>query len=201
MCSQEQFEDWKNGKLLFNVWDDELLTPSVSWNRTIRNTLQEAANSGFIIVLLSENYINSSYCLEELKEIMELSKTAKIITLAIGECSIPELLKDSRVYRIPLVPSDEDIHLLVELIEADLKRGIKGPISYQADALNKYNEIAEKINYEKRFHPLDAELVHALGATDDYIEIYRFPCCGRQIVVGDGPVSRFRSDGCQKEEK
>lgn len=25
MCTQEQFEDWKNGKLLFNVWDDEFV--------------------------------------------------------------------------------------------------------------------------------------------------------------------------------
>lgn len=25
MCTEEQFEDWKNGKLLFNVWDDEFV--------------------------------------------------------------------------------------------------------------------------------------------------------------------------------
>ena len=24
-CTEEQFEDWKNGKLLFNVWDDEFV--------------------------------------------------------------------------------------------------------------------------------------------------------------------------------
>lgn len=38
------------------------------------------------------------------------------------------------------------------------------------------------------------------GAADDYCEIYRFPCCGKTVIVGDGPVSRHRCDGCCREE-
>ena len=40
--------------------------------------------------------------------------------------------------------------------------------------------------------------------SDDYIEVYEFPCCGLKVAVGDGPVSRFRADGCcckKKENK
>jgi len=29
MCTQEQFDDWKNGKLLYNAWDDEFVEAKV----------------------------------------------------------------------------------------------------------------------------------------------------------------------------
>lgn len=99
-------------------------------------------------------------------------------------------------YQIPHIHKNEDAHLLGELIEAELKRKIIGPISCQAEAWNKISEINEKLNYEKRFHPQDEIIVGNSGATDDYIEIYEFPCCGKRIVVGDDPISRFRADGC-----
>lgn len=40
ICSEEQFEDWKNGKLLFNDWDDEF----VKFNELTDQDKQDAKN-------------------------------------------------------------------------------------------------------------------------------------------------------------
>ena len=182
-------------RLDFDVWNSVCdLKGSVNIFRTIESEIDRAAKYGFIIILYTEKYKNSSHCMQELR--LSIASGAKIIIIGLGDTTIPDALRKYHCYQIPHVPKKEDAHLLGELIEAELKRKIIGPISYQAEALNKISEINEKLNYEKRFHPQDAIMVGNTGATDDYIEIYEFPCCGKRIVVDDGPVSRFRADGC-----
>ena len=127
-----------------------------------------------------------------------IQNNAKIIALVLDNCEIPEILKTHHWYRIPNTPTEADILLIVDLIEADLKRVIKGPISYQAEAWNTLTKIQEKLNYEKCYHSEEAVMIGNTGAGDDYCEIYEFPCCGKRIIVGDGPVSRYRCDGCCK---
>ena len=46
------------------------------------------------------------------------------------------------------------------------------------------------------WHPEDPISVKALGAQEDYLEVFEFPCCGAS-VLSDRPPSRFRSDGCK----
>lgn len=174
------------------------LTAGRSWLGEMKSGIKEAAQSGFVLMIITEKYVESEYCLAELREIMKLAGKAKIIAIKIGNVELPEFARRLRCYSIPTMPTREDAHLIVELVEADLKSGIKGAIRFQADAFNKMKEISEKLNYEGRYHTSEAVCVRSGGATDDYIEVYEFPCCGRTVVVGDGPVSRFRSDGCQK---
>ena len=182
----------------FDVRLHETLSAGTSWLAETKRDIKEAATSGFILILITPKYLESVYCQAELRQIMRISEKAKIIAIKIGNVELPDYAKALRAYSIPTMPSRDDAHLIAELIEADLKRGIKGPIRYQADALNKMKEISERLNYEGRYHAAEARCTHAGGAADDYIEIYEFPCCGRTVVVGDGPVSRFRSDGCCK---
>ena len=181
----------------FDLRLHDSLSAGTSWQSSTKNDIKEAAESGFILILLTKSYAESQYCLAELNMIMKLYGKAKIIALKFGDATVPEIASRLPIYSIPAMPSAEDAHLIAELVEAELRSGIRGPIRYQADFLNKISEISEKLNYEGRYHTDEAVLVHSGGATDDYIEVYRFPCCGRTVVVGDGPISRFRSDGCK----
>ena len=60
------------------------------------------------------------------------------------------------------------------------------------------NDLQEKLNYEGNYHEQEAVLSGSTCATEDYHDIYTFPCCGKHVVVGDGTISRFRYDGCRK---
>ena len=186
----------------FDVRGHQSLLPGHSWHHDVKRDIKDAANSGFIVVLLTERYAQSVYCTYELREIMKYYTKARIITIVIGGAVLPEFARHLPTYRIPHAPTPEDAHLLAELIEAHLKDKIRSPIDrYRADALNKIKEIDERLNYEGRYHTAEAELVESGDAANDYLEVYRFPCCGRTVVVGNGPVSRFRADGCACQDE
>jgi len=177
----------------FDVWTEENMTVGKPFIEQINNAINEAAQYGFVLALITENYLNSSSCRAE--TLAAIDKQAIVIPLLFGDVGVPAEFENYQYYRIPSLPSEDDIHLIVELIEAALQRRIKGPI-VQSYALNKLKDINEKLNYDGRYHSQEAELVSTSGSSDDYIEVYEFPCCGLKIAVGDGPVSRFRADGC-----
>lgn len=179
----------------FDVWNSEqnILSDAEIYT-DIRNIIQKTAEYGFVVVLITDAFMTSKCCLQELEQLF--LSNATIIPLVFGKTAVPIILKKREYFKIPHIPTKEDIGLIVELIEAILQSKIIGPIHYQADKYNKINEIYEKLNYENRYHSQEAICVHCSGATDDYIEVYEFPCCGKKVVVGDGPVSRFRADGC-----
>lgn len=177
----------------YDVWNSEEINVGMSWADQINNAIKDASRYGCVLVLITENYLKSSMC--HMETLAAIDNEAVVIPLVFGDADVPKELGNYQYYRIPSIPSDEDIHLIVELIEAALQRRIKGPI-VQSYALNKLKEVNEKLNYEGRYHTQEAELISTTGSGDDYIEIYEFPCCGLKIAVGDGPVSRFRADGC-----
>ena len=183
----------------YDVWTaEDKIIPGASFEAQINSAINEATKFGFVLILITENYTKSSECMDEILQITD--RNAVIVPLVLGNASIPIALYDYRYYRIPSYPKDEDIYLVVELIEAELQRRIKGPIA-QSNALNKLKEVNEKLNYEGRYHTQEAELIATTGSSDDYIEVYEFPCCGLKIAVGDGPVSRFKADGCCCDKK
>jgi hypothetical protein len=177
----------------FDVWTDENLIAGTPWMDQIDQAINVAAQYGFVLALITDNYLKSSFCRTE--TLAAIDKEAIVIPLVFGNTDVPEEFTCYRYYRIPDYPSDDDVHLIVELIEAELQRRIKGPI-IQSYALNKLKDVYEKLNYEGRYHLQEAELIYTSGASDDYIEVYKFPCCDLKIAVGDGPISRFRADGC-----
>lgn len=67
-------------------------------------------------------------------------------------------------------------------------------------SLNRQNYIQQVLNRHaprKRWHPEAPDLIRNMGAMFDYCELYRFPCCGKAVMTGDGPPSQFRPDGCE----
>ena len=184
----------------FDVWTDEDMTAGTLWADQIDHVIRAAARYGFVLAFVTDNYLKSAACRAE--TLATINQDAIVIPLVFGNTEVPEEFARYRYYRIPNCPSDDDVHLIVELIEAELQRRIKGPI-VQSYVLNKLSDVYEKLNYEGRYHSREAELIATSGASDDYIEVYKFPCCGLEIAVGDGPVSRRRADGCccEKNEK
>ncbi|MBQ4066263.1 MAG: toll/interleukin-1 receptor domain-containing protein [Clostridia bacterium] len=178
----------------FDVWDSECDLEPGRLEGQVLDAVKQTAENGFSVILVTEEYARSEWCLRELEWI--ISSKARIIPLIFSGAHIPDALKGRECFRIPHTPTEKDIDLIVELIEAILESKIIGPIHYQADKYNKIKEIYEKLNYSNRYHSQEAICVGNTGASDDYLEIYEFPCCQKRIVVGDGPVSRFRADGC-----
>lgn len=178
----------------FDVWDSESLVVGTSFLDETFAAIEKTAENGFAVVLITEEYVQSHCCLMELESLV--SSKVKLIPLVFEGVEIPALLDKTKCFRIPNIPKSTDVGLIVELIEAILKTEIVGPIMHWGDEHNKINAIYENLNYTNRYHPQEAVLVKSTGACDDYLEIYKFPCCGRIAVVGTGPVSRFRSDGC-----
>lgn len=176
----------------FDVWTDNWLTPGEQFQQKMSKEIEEAAQYGFLVAIISDDFAHSFQATFEVP--YAISKGAKIIPLVLGDTEIPDIFRKYRCYRIPNAPKESDMFLIAELIETELRMQIDGPIKFgKADLYNVILKIDEQLNYQNKYHPQDAILV---GATDDYCEIYEFPCCGKRIMVGNGPVSRFRCDGC-----
>ena len=184
----------------FSVWDDESLSPGSNWEKSIHATIENIAREGFTLFLCTKNTIASPAIINELKT---AKKYGSIIITFAFDVDVPkeikEIVSSKNIYHIPCVPKEEDYYLLTDLIKAALSKRIVGAIQVQADAYDAEAKLQEKLNYEHRYHRLDAVFVGNSGATDDFIEVYKFPCCNKTVIVGDGPVSRCRCDGCMKE--
>lgn len=180
----------------FDVFYDEFLIPGEHFDERMKKELDEASSYGFVVAIISEGDEMSYTVQYELP--IAIAKGARIIVISIGDVNVIETYFDAskvKHYNLPNMPTVEDIGLIAKLIEAETRRQIKGPIC-QADAYNVIAKIEEQLNYKHKYHSQDAILDHVTGSSDDYLEIYKFPCCGKTVVVGDGPVSRFRADGC-----
>jgi hypothetical protein len=46
-----------------------------------------------------------------------------------------------------------------------------------------------------KWHPQEPISIRDLGPQEDYLEVFQFPCCGKEVLADRAP-SRFRSDGC-----
>jgi ABC-type sugar transport system ATPase subunit len=193
----------------YDVWQGGDSVGGASRRAATEEEIQKTAASGFALLIVTEAYLDSEECAKERQSI--LKEGAQTVVVTVGEVTEAKLSalrgeiisyrKPCRFCSLPEVPRKEDVAAAMDLVEEAQRIHIKGPIRFQADFFNRQKEIAERLNYQKRYHKQEARCVHAMGAMDDYCEVWEFPCCGRSVVVGDGPVSRFRSDGCCREEE
>lgn len=177
----------------FEVW--EPASGDVQWQKHFGSAIKDAARYGFFVSLITEHYSDSEMVRWEVMQAMK--NGALIIPLVCGDAEIPEYMKHIQCYKLPRVPDENDMHLVVELIEAILRQSIIGPLG-RADAYTAAARINELLNPENRFHTEEAVLKRVEGEGLDRLEVYEFPCCGAQVRVGCGPVSRYRCDGCLK---
>jgi hypothetical protein len=64
------------------------------------------------------------------------------------------------------------------------------------DVEEEINGLLNFLDAGGRWHPEEPISVKALGAQEDYLEVFEFACCNKSVVA-DRPPSTFRSDGCQ----
>jgi hypothetical protein len=76
------------------------------------------------------------------------------------------------------------------------QKGTIAGISSKSDVENEIAVINNFLNGSGRWHPSAPESVHTYGALRDYMEVYKFLCCGTTVTGGDTP-SRLRPDGCE----
>ena len=187
----------------FSVWEEgNNMLPGLSLERSMTNSIRDISKRGFTLFICTKETIGNRNILLELEYAIRNNST--IITF-VFDVELPEemrkILPYKNIYVIPAIPKKEDYYLLVDLVKAALQKKIIGAIQFQADTLNAEAKLQEKLNYQRHYHRLEAVFVRNLGATDDYIEVYQFPCCNKNVIVGDGPISRFRCDGCCTEER
>lgn len=193
----------------YDVWQGGDSVGGASRRAATEEEIQKTAASGFALLIVTEAYLDSEECAKERQSILKEGAQTVVVTVGkVTEAKLSALREEIASYRkpcrfcsLPEVPRKEDVAAAMDLVEEAQRIHIVGPIRFQADFFNRQKEIAERLNYQKRYHKQEARRVHAMGAMDDYCEVWEFPCCGRSVVVGDGPVSRFRSDGCCREEE
>lgn len=96
---------------------------------------------------------------------------------------------------------DAAVNRLMPQLERDCQsRGLLEVNTTMGAAMKRLNYISYLQNRyapRKKWHPRPAEYVRCLGAMNDYCDLYRFPCCGTDVITDDGAPSQYRSDGCE----
>ena len=65
----------------------------------------------------------------------------------------------------------------------------------QEELKNELQVLLNDMGQHKHWHPKPAEWYKNLGPQEDYCEVYRFPCCGKFVIVDSREPSQFRPDG------
>lgn len=127
----------------FDVWYDERLLPGESFQDITAGKIEQVAKYGFFVAIITEGY-EQSYCgMYELPT--ALVNGTRIIPIVIGNAEIPQMLKQHVCYRLPGNPQAEDMKLIADLIEAETRLRIRGPLG-QDDAYQIIAEVKKKLN-------------------------------------------------------
>lgn len=105
-----------------------------------------------------------------------------------------------------LVNEIEELGNLVRRAESARKPAISQSEVRMADVSAEAGDLRARIetveNFRSkggRWHPLPAEHLHTADWTADYVEVWKFPCCGRFVTTGDKEPFQFRADGCESD--
>ena len=111
----------------YDVWLDNK-TPSGDNPKDSENAAsRKIANYGFVLALITDNYMDSPSCAKEVA--MAIERLAVVIPVIIGNSSTPWYLSRYQCYRVGPKPTSIDVDSIVELISANLQCHIDGPIS------------------------------------------------------------------------
>lgn len=182
----------------YDVWTSrDVELNNMRFNTSYSNFKSEIiANYGFYIAIISENFLESPKCMEELQK-MDAQDTMMILLL-IGDAEEPKLQFKSRSFRIPDTTVEQDMVLVAKLIVAETRRKMSSLLKISGEVEDAISQIEEELNHEGRYHSEDPVYIKDLGALEDYCTVYRFPCCGKYVLSDSRKVSRFRHDGCCK---
>ena len=168
----------------------------------VSQELMKSAAYGAALMILTSGSIHSEYVMQEYMRAKSYNATI-VIFIFDDSISISEAMDryETRfVYRIPCIPRNSDMYLLTEFMDNVLQWKIDSTSFYISAAMcDAENALQERLNYEHCYHIMEPIKVKNMGASEDYCEVYRFPCCGRVVTTSDGFPKKERCDGCSKK--
>ena len=199
----------------FSVWDEGNISPNSAFV-SIYDTIESISKKGFFFGIITENSLDSKYVWRELEAAKR--NNAEIIILIFGDiisledkrfANILPIGKTAKglayqgLYSIPCIPQKRDMYLISDIILSAIMRLRRtresGLYDLVSETLNIENRLQEKLNYENKYHPEKPVSVGNGGALLDYCEYYKFPCCDKLVVMGNGEPSQYRFDGCKNK--
>ena len=100
----------------YRVFLAEDITAGCEWVATIASTILEAAKSGCVLALLTENSVKSPSVMREIEFAIE--KGGNVIPVLLGEVILPDklgfLLWKRQMYQLPADPSDTELEEMVQ---------------------------------------------------------------------------------------
>ena len=109
------------------MWLDNKAAAGANWYEATNDSLRKIADYGFVLALVTNNYIESPSCAREVEMAIEMQ--AVVIPVILDNASVPWYLSSYQCYRVGHEPTSLDIDRIVELISAQLQCYIDGPIS------------------------------------------------------------------------
>jgi hypothetical protein len=173
----------------------EVLKP---YHKSIVDWLVDESKSGVFFVSFGEgNRLLADYCWQGyLKNIDTLGSYE--VRFAIPHLEAAGRAKDAMALRQDKAFQKRRLEIEIEASDAKYQSFIKVSAN-QADLKNELEVLLNTLGERKRWHPQPADLYKELGAQMDYCEVYRFPCCGKYVLVGDWTApSQQRADGCEE---
>lgn len=108
----------------YKVFLEEDIATGCEWVATIASTILEAAKSGCVLALLTENSVKSPSVMREIEFAIE--KGGNVIPVLLGEVTLPDklgfLLWKRQMYQLPADPSDIELEKMVQWLGQNIAK-------------------------------------------------------------------------------
>lgn len=171
----------------------EVLKP---YHKSIPDWLVDESKSGaFFMSLVEGNRLLADYCWRGYLDHPE-SLGPYEVRFAIHHLEAVERTNDAARLREDKAFQKRRLEIEIEASDPKYSSFVKLSAD-QSDLKNELEILLNTMAQRKRWHPKPAEHYKDLGPQEDYCEVYRFPCCGKFVLVGDWKAPlQYRADGC-----
>lgn len=125
----------------YDVWDSSCL----SHTDRLSNIFPIASEYGYAVILITEAYSKSPFCLKELEELYSTNKI--ILPFCTPGAQIPLLLRTGTCYRLPPCPTGNEIQLIVDLIDALVEFKLGGIVHSKVELSETIEALTYKLSH------------------------------------------------------
>ncbi len=125
----------------YDVWD----SCGISHMDQLTETIPQAMEYGYAIVLLTESYVNSPQCMAELELLYHSNKL--ILPFYTDGARIPFLLMTQQCFPISRNPTVAEIGLIVELIDKLVEYRLGGTVHTKEELQNRIDALLRKLRH------------------------------------------------------
>lgn len=125
----------------YDLWDSRC----ISSMKQLTETVPLAMDYGYAIVLITESYTKSPFCLKELEYLCNSKKI--ILPFLTAGTEIPYLLRGQQCFRISPTPTAHDIKLIVDLLDALVEYKLGGTVHSKEELQNTIDTLIHKLSH------------------------------------------------------